>query len=322
MIRAIQHHGILQLPHLIQIIQHPPNLGINRRNQRVITRQTALQAIGIWIGQRIPTPIGQTRLHKLGLADKATLKIINRTIGQHHLIGIVHIKMLCRRRDRCMGPLKTHVQKKRPLIVTLLQKCQRFITRIMLNRMLVWQFGWRTAIHRIFLPGSGRAFFVKIRQSQIFQILKIVCLGRVQMRRIAQIRISDALKTIFIPAPNHVRLADHSRLISVSPKLTRQRIGIRLGNLRMIIAKHPMRMAILPGHKTDPRWRTNRIIAESACKHHPLIRNAIHIRSPDIWMPGKSRTIGIVLIRHQPQHIGSSRHKFLLSKCMCLQTVR
>ena len=321
-IRAIQHHGILQLPHLIQIIQHPPNLGINRRNQRVITRQTALQAIGIWIGQRISTPIGQTRLHKLGLADKATLKIINRTIGQHHLIGIVHIKMLCRRRNRRMGPLKTHVQKKRPLIVTLLQKRQRFIARIMLNRMSIWQFGWRTAIHRIFLPGSGRAFFVKIRQPQIFQILKIMRLGRIQMRCIAQIRVSDALKTIFIPTPNHVRLANHSRLISVSPKLTRQRIGIRLGNLRMIIAKHPMRMTILPGHKTDPRRRTNRIIAKSACKHHALIRNAVHIGSPDVWMPGKSCAIGIVLIRHQPQHIWSSRHKFLLSKCMCLQTVR
>ena len=79
-------------------------------------------------------------------------------------------------------------------------------------------------------------------------------LGWIQMRRIAQICISDALKTIFIPASNHVRLADHSRLITVSPKLARQRIGIRFGNLRMIIAKHPMRVAILPGHKTDPRW--------------------------------------------------------------------
>ena len=162
-VRAIQYHGILQLPHLIQIIQNPTNLGINRRNQRVITRQTALQAIGIGIGQRIPTPIGQTLLHKLGLAGKATLKIINRTIGQYHLIGIVHIKMLCRRCDWCMGPLKTHVQKKWPLIVSLLQKCQRLIARIMLNRMLIWQFGRRTAIHCIFLPRSGRAFFVKIR---------------------------------------------------------------------------------------------------------------------------------------------------------------
>ena len=162
-IRAIQYHGILQLPHLIQIIQNPTNLGINRRNQRVITRQTALQAIGIGIGQWIPTPIGQTLLHKLGLAGKTPLKIINRTIGQHHLIGIVHIKMLCRRCDWCMGPLKTHVQKKRARIVPLLQKCQRFVSRIMLNRMSIWQFGRRTAIHRIFLPGSGRAFFVKIR---------------------------------------------------------------------------------------------------------------------------------------------------------------
>ena len=192
----------------------------------------------------------------------------------------------------------------------------------MLNRMLIWQFGRRTAIHCIFLPGSGRAFFVKIRQPQIFQILKIVRLGWIQMRRIAQIRISDTLKTIFIPASNHVRLANHSRLIPISPKLTRQRIGIRLGNLRMIIAKHPMCVTILPGHKTDPRWRTNRIIAKSSCKHHPLIRNAIHIWGPDIWMRGKSRAIGIVLIRHHPQNIGSSRHKFLLSNCMCLQTVR
>ena len=132
------------------------------------------------------------------------------------------------------------------------------------------------------------------------------------MRRIAQIRISDALKTIFIPTPNHVRLANHSRLIPIPPKLTRQRIGICLGNLRMIIAKHPMRVAILPGHKTDPRRRTNRVIAKSACKHHSIIRNAVHIRGPDIWMRGKSRAIGIVLIRHQPQDIWSVRHKFLL----------